>query len=177
MESLQFARIVWVLGIQRRRPGTCPPGTYTGTEQWEHHAADHSQDGVMYFKGNASTEEVAPKNIWGCLEGFRGGDTCFVYWRRYRRFRGRKEGRKEGRKDRRESGRWECRGGEEKEERRKKRKEREQVAQMLMRAVTRSWKCWCDWRVWGPLLHGDTRGILGRINLYQAVLSRALQDT
>lgn len=51
------------------------------------------------------------------------------------------EGRKEGRKDRRESGRWECRGGEEKEERRKKRKEREQVAQMLMRAVTRSWKC------------------------------------
>lgn len=91
------------------------------------------------INGNASTEEVAPKNMWGCLEVLTEAGT--LRWSPEGGIGDSGEGRKEERKDSWEGGREVGRGGEEKEERsRKKRKERKPVAHMLARAGARSWE-------------------------------------
>lgn len=93
---------------------------------------------ACFIKGNASTEEVAPKNRWRCLEGLtkRQGDTCLSQ-RRYMRFRERKEKR-------------EKQGGE-RGKKEKKEEGKKAGRSVLGRAGATSWEHRCDCRVWwGP---------------------------
>lgn len=85
-----------------------------------------------------STEEVVPKNRWGCLEGLtkRWGDTCLSQ-KRYMRFRGRKEKREDSREEKRRAG--EGRGGE-RGKKEKKEEGNKEGRSVLGRAGATSWE-------------------------------------
>lgn len=84
---------------------------------------------------------------------------------------------KEGKKRGQQGGEEASRGGEGKEaRRRKKRKGRKQVGQCWGGLELRATNTDVTAESGGTLLDGDYPGILGKINLYQAGLSRASQD-